>query len=293
MTDGSEAFDLIAVIDWSAAASRGPARPTKDRVWLAWGMPDERPDPIYCRTRNDCLGLLEKLIRAVGGKALIAWDFPFGYPAASGLGGGRATAERLARLIEDGPQDRNNRFDVADALNRGFGSESGPFWGRPASRNVARVPEKKPDFSRFPFPEWRIVERHARAAGFPSIQSVWKLYTTGSVGSQTLMGLAAIHRLNQSLAPDFPALWWPFDTGWADRIDGLVHVECWPSLFELSGSPHGIRDQAQVAVTRDRIMLWQDEGTLRQRLSAPAHLSDADLAAVTAGEGWILGLPGH
>lgn len=293
MTNGTGSFDLIAVVDWSAAASPGPARPKKDRVWLAWKTPDERPDPVYCRTRNDCLDHLEKLIRAARGKALIAWDFPFGYPAASGLGGGRTTAARFARLIEDGPQDHNNRFEVADALNRTFGSDAGPFWGRPASRNVATVPEKKPDFSRFPFPEWRIVESHARAAGFPSIQSVWKLFTTGSVGSQALMGLAAIHRLNQRLAPDFPARWWPFDTGWADRIDGLVHVECWPSLFDISGSPYGIRDQAQVAVTRDRMMLWQDEGTLRQRLSAPAHLSDGDLEAVTAYEGWILGLPGH
>ncbi len=291
MADGNAPFDLVAVVDWSAAASPGPTRPTKDRVWLAWGTAGHRPDPIYCRTRNDCLDHLERLVRQARGRALIAWDFPFGYPVASGLGGGRVIADRLAALIDDGPKDRNNRFEVADRLNRALGSDHGPFWARPASRRVATVPEKKPDFSRFRFPEGRTVEGHARAAGFASIQSVWKLYTTGSVGSQALMGLAAIHRLNARLEPDFPALWWPFETRWSQSLDGLVHVECWPSLFDLSASPYGIRDQAQVAVTRDRIMQWQADGSLRQRLAAPACLSASDLAAVSSAEGWILGLP--
>lgn len=232
-------------------------------------------------------------MRSVDGNAMIAWDFPFGYPSACGLGGGRSIARRLAGLVEDGPQDSNNRFDVADALNRDLGSDAGPFWARPRTRPVATVPEKKPDFSQFPFPEWRIAERHARAAGFPGIQSVWKLYTTGSVGSQALMGLAAIHRLNERLEPASPAFWWPFETAWASRLSGLVHVECWPSLFDLSGSPYPIRDQAQVAVTRDRILQWQAEGTLRQYLSAPEALTAAERDAVMTDEGWILGLSAH
>ncbi len=190
MNGAPTGFDLIAVVDWSAAASPGPVRPTKDRVWLAWGTAEECPPPVYCRTRNDCLDLLEALIRRTGGNALIAWDFPFGYPAASGLGGGRSIATRLSGLIQDGPNDQNNRFSVADGLNRSLGSDAGPFWARPSQVAAARVPERKPDFSRFPFPEWRIVERHTRQLGFPAIQSVWKLYTTGSVGSQALTGLA-------------------------------------------------------------------------------------------------------
>ena len=162
MSMSSTGFDLIAVVDWSAAASPGPVRPKKDRVWLAWGTASERPPPVYCRTRNDCLEHLEALVRRTGGNALVAWDFPFGYPAESGLGGGREIASRLAELIEDGPRDRNNRFAVADGFNRALGSDSGPFWARPASAAAEAVPERKPDFTRFAFPEWRIVERHAR-----------------------------------------------------------------------------------------------------------------------------------
>ncbi|MDF1731605.1 MAG: hypothetical protein P1U49_08885 [Minwuia sp.] len=291
MTEASTGFDLIAVVDWSAAASPGPARPTKDRVWLAWGTVDERPSPVYCRTRNDCLDHLEELVRRTGGNALIAWDFPFGYPAESGLGGGRDMATRLAQLIEDGPRDRNNRFAVANDLNRALGSGCGPFWARPARLAAETVPEKKPDFTRFPFPEWRIVERHTRQLGFSSIQSVWKLYTIGSVGSQALMGLAAIQRLNDRLADHVTARWWPFDTGWSARLDGLVHVECWPSLFDISAAPWPIRDQAQVAVTRDAIMAWQRDGMLASRLSAPDWLTGSDLDKVSRSEGWILGLP--
>lgn len=284
-------FDLIAVVDWSAAASPGPVLPKKDRIWLAWATADSRPDPLYCRTRNDCLDRLECLVRATAGNVLIAWDFPFGYPAESGLGGGRTVASRLAALIQDGPRDRNNRFAVADNLNRSLGSDCGPFWARPSSIRVATVPEKKPDFARFPFPEWRIVERHARNLGFHNIQSVWKLFTTGSVGSQTLMGLAAIERLNTRLADHVAARWWPFETGWSDRLDGLVHVECWPSLFDFSATGWPIRDQAQVAVTRDTIMAWQRDGTLAARLSAPAWLTGSDRKKVMRSEGWILGLP--
>lgn len=291
MNRPSTGFDLIAVVDWSAAASPGPARPTKDRVWLAWGTADERPPPVYCRTRADCLDHLEDLVRQTDGNALIAWDFPFGYPAESGLGGGRDIAARLAELIEDGPRDRNNRFAVADALNRAIGSDAGPFWARPASVAADTVPEKKPDFTRFPFPEWRIVERHTRQLGFPSIQSVWKLYTTGSVGSQALMGLAAIQRLNNRLANHVTDRWWPFETGWSERLDGLVHVECWPSLFDISAAPWPIRDQAQVAVTRDAIMAWQRDGVLASRLAAPDWLTRDDHAKVSRSEGWILGLP--
>jgi len=291
MSEASTGFDLIAVVDWSAAASAGPARPTKDRVWLAWGTASEQPPPIYCRTRNDCLDHLEELVRRTGGNALIAWDFPFGYPAESGLGGGRDIATRLAELIEDGPNDRNNRFAVADGFNRALGSDSGPFWARPASVAADTVPEKKPDFARFAFPEWRIVERHTRQLGFSSIQSVWKLFTTGSVGSQALMGLAAIQRLNDRLADHVTARWWPFETGWSARLDGLVHVECWPSLFDISAAPWPIRDQAQVAVTRDAIMAWQQDGMLASRLSAPDWLTGRDYEKVSRAEGWILGLP--
>ena len=291
MSKASNGFDLIAVVDWSAAASPGPVRPKKDRVWLAWGTARERPPPVYCRTRNDCMEHREGLVRRTGGNALIAWDFPFGYPAESGLGGGRDIATRLAELIEDGPKDRNNRFAVADALNRALGSDAGPFWARPASVAADTVPEKKPDFTRFPFPEWRIVERHARQLGFPSIQSVWKLYTVGSVGSQALMGLAAIQRLNDRLSDHVTARWWPFDTGWSARLEGLVHVECWPSLFDISAAPWPIRDQAQVAVTRDAIMQWQRDGVLASRLAAPDWLTGDDHAKVSRSEGWILGLP--
>lgn len=283
-------FELVVVIDFSAAASPGPPRPHKDRCWAAWASPKGASEPVYFRTRRALLDALAGLVKAHEGPALLAWDFPFGYPAGSGLGGGRATAARFAGLIEDGPDDRNNRFEVADALNRMIGRPPGPFWARPAGRVLETVPERKPSFAGFGFAEWRIVEREVRAAGHASIQSVWKLYTTGSVGSQALMGLAAIHRLNEALGAARRTLFWPFETGWNDDLAGVVHVECWPSLFDHAAQPFAIRDARQVAATRDA--LWAANGgpELRRMLGAP-RLAPHELAAVSHEEGWILGFP--
>lgn len=287
MTD----FDLIAVVDFSAAAAPGPKRPTKDRCWAALSVRGRRHDPGYFRTRRDLLQALASAIGEVSGPALIAWDFPFGYPAGSGLGGGRRAAEMLFELVEDGPHDANNRFEVADRLNRRIGSLPGPFWGRPRTVAAETVGEKRPPFDHHPFAEWRIVERRVREAGYPSIQSVWKLYTTGSVGSQALMGLASIERLNRSLDPPRRTLYWPFETGWADDLDGLVHVECWPTLFPFADQPFPVRDARQVAATRDGLLAADREGRLAAMLAAPPDLTPVERRTVMDGEGWILGCP--
>jgi molybdopterin molybdotransferase len=58
-------------------------------------------------------------------------------------------------------------------------------------------------------PEFRAVERLVRRTRRLAIQSAWKLYTTGSVGSQTLLGLPAVHRLLGALGDR--ARLWPFE----------------------------------------------------------------------------------
>lgn len=285
------AFDLIAVVDFSAAASPGPKRPSKDRCWAAFAVRGRCCDPVYFRTRHDLANALRDLIAEAGGPAMIAWDFPFGYPAGSGLGGGRQAAEMLYDMVEDAPNDANNRFAVADRLNRRIGHLPGPFWGRPGTQAAETVGEKRPPFDHQPFAEWRLVERQVREAGYPNIQSVWKLAYAGSVGSQALMGLALIERLNHSLDPPRRALYWPFETGWNADLDGVVHVECWPSLFPFEDQPHEVRDARQVAATRDGLLAADREGRLVGLLGPPAHLDARERAIVMDGEGWILGFP--
>jgi len=80
-----------------------------------------------------------KLTLHMGGRVLIGFDFPYGYPsgfaAALGLKGSgppwRATWNELASLISDGDDSRNNRFKVASHLNLRCGPGPGPFWGAP------------------------------------------------------------------------------------------------------------------------------------------------------------------
>ena len=70
---------------------------------------------------------------------LVGFDFPLGYPAGFaarlGLSGPpwRAVWDEIAGLITDDERNRNNRFDVADALNRRVSGGGFPFWGCPAA----------------------------------------------------------------------------------------------------------------------------------------------------------------
>jgi len=246
--------------------------------------------PRYFRTRLDLMDALLDLVRGTVGPVLIAWDFPFGYPIGSELGGGRTVAAKLAGLIDDHVDGGNNRFDVAADLNRAFGDAPGPFWGCPRSQAGDDLSEKKQDFSPFPFNEWRVVERAARQAGHHHLQSVWKLFTTGSVGGQALIGLALIERLNHALADDpRPRRWWPFDTGWDRQIDGIVHAECWPSLFPFSHIDHPIRDAQQVAATAERLWTANCDAGIGALLSCPDWLTGPQRHAAETEEGWILG----
>ncbi|MEC9346118.1 MAG: hypothetical protein VYB54_07820 [Pseudomonadota bacterium] len=286
------AFSRIVVVDFSAAATRGPQKPHKDRCWLAWGDDGgQHGAPEYFRTRALLSARLLELVTDTGGPVLLAWDFPFGYPLASGLGGGRRIAARLAGLVRDEPDDSNNRFEVAALLNRELGQPPGPFWARPRGLAILEVPERKPDFGERPFPEWRIVEHRVRGAGHSSIQSVWKLFTTGSVGSQALMGLALIERLNRRLGPGITTRYWPFETDWNGALDGVVHAECWPTLFDHRSQPYDVKDACQVAATCDGLLAADAAGRLVAMLGPPPDLSGPELQAVSREEGWILGFP--
>lgn len=281
-------FRKIIIVDFSAAASPGPKKPKADQLWLAHVIPGEEPAPAeYFRTRHDLESRLDALIAATPGPMMIGWDFPFGYPAGSGLGGGQQAAATLADMITDAPDNRNNRFDVASEINRQWPEGPGPFWARPAHLPLPDLPPRRPDQSVFPFAPWRIVEQQIKASGRHSIQSVWKLYTTGSVGSQALMGLPLIHRLLQKHGGRV----WPFDTGWDRHLDGILHVECWPSMIDFSAEDHPIKDARQVLATARAMARSDLENRLADWLGAPDGLTDAELKAVADEEGWVAGVP--
>ncbi len=251
---------LVVMADWSAAATPRPKRPSPDACWLAYGWHGrrDRPPPEYFRTRRDIEARIRALLAEHRGPALVGLDFSLGYPLDEEgrplMPTGRALARMMTRTLRDAADGANNRFDVAADLNRQLARRlggPGPFWGCPPRAARPALGPKKPAS---PAPEWRAVERRLRGAGLRP-HSVWKLYTTGSVGSQTLLGLAAVGRWldDPDLGPRIRL--WPFDDGFRRprSARGVVIAEVWPSLLPLSFAAGGpeIKDAQQVAALRD------------------------------------------
>jgi hypothetical protein len=282
-------FDLIAIVDWSAAASIGPARSSPDRCWIGWGSPQSRPEPTYFRTRPAAIAFLRELLLQTAGPALVGWDFPHGFPRGS-LGGGRAAAARLAALVQDARDGINNRFEVAARLNQELGRPPGPFWGCPPNCAGSALSDRRSGFEGRGFYEWRLTDHLLRQRG-TGIQSVWKLYTRGSVGSQTLLGLPAICNLLIDPALAGRSRLWPFETRWDTDLAGIIHAEIWPSLSDHANHPHPIKDARQVAATRDWALDLDAQGRLKGCFARPTGMAPADAEACLVEEGWILNAP--
>lgn len=238
----------------------------------------------YHRTRSAAEAALVTDLdsEALAGRRVLAgFDFPFGYPQgfAERLTG-RNTARSIWTWLEAhlvvGPDNRSNRFELAAVINARFGG-GGPFWGRPAGLNLPALPARKlVDYTGLGLPERRQIETQ-----IPRAQPVWKLYTTGSVGSQALTGLPMIARLARRAG----CAVWPFD-----KTDApLVLAEVYPSLLarDVAQAVAGgaIKDAAQVRLLAQALWYLSAMGTLRPLL-------DAAPAAAQAEEGWILGA-GH
>lgn len=281
-------FDRVLVLDWSAASKPTPTRPSPDAIWLGEATAVAPATARYCRTRAEAAALLHESVAAAlaaGERLLIGADFPFGYPAgfAAALTG-RAEAlalwDLLAIHVEDAPDNANNRFALAATLNARFPG-TGPFWGRPAALDLPALPERGSARAGHGLPERRLVETRV-----PSAQPCWKLYTTGSVGSQALLGIPVLARLRAAFPGAVAA--WPFE----DVAAPVVLAEVYPSLLDgavraaLDADPGEIKDAAQVKLLAGALARLSAAGALGAML-AP------DVPTPTlVEEGWILGI-GH
>ena len=271
-------FEIIAAVDWSAKSHPSPVRETADSIWIAWKRVGCEPEPKYFRTRSDAVAHLENLLDETDGPSLLAFDFPFGYPFGSGMGAKRDLYAEIARRIKDGDDNSNNRFEVAAKLNAELNAgRPGPFWCCPPKHETPTLTAK--DARRGgPFPERRLADERLAGRG---IQTCWKLYTRGAVGSQMLLGLPVLHRLVQR--PDVRL--WPFETGWDRDLGGTVLAEMWPTLFDVAYDVHPIKDACQVLAA----VRWMDS-RVPGALARPASIGQDEEVRVMAGEGWILGL---
>ncbi|SIS58780.1 molybdopterin molybdotransferase [Roseivivax lentus] len=272
-------FDRIVVVDWSARSKPSPARPARDAIWIA----EARGGEIAChylRTRAEAETWLADAFGqalAAGERMLAGFDFPFGYPrgfarAVTGQDDPLALWAALDERIEDGPDNANNRFAVARALN-GLFPGVGPFWGCPRAETTPDLPERGTDRRDHGLPEKRGAE-----AAVARAQPCWKLFTTGSVGSQALLGLPVLHRLRQRFGADLSVA--PFEA----PETPIVLAELFPSLIAKTvaaeAEPGEINDRTQVRV-------------LARALSRlPDPTLDDWLREGDPEEGWILGL-GH
>ena len=270
-------FDTVIVVDWSAANVPSPARPSPDANWM--GVARGGPcDTSYHRTRADAEAALVGVLDAeadAGRRVLAGFDFPLGYPAGfaaqlTGTPSARAVWDWLQDNLITGPDNRSNRFALAAGINTRFGG-AGPFWGRPATLHLPSLPARKlVDYAALGLAEKRAVE-----ATVPRAQPVWKLYTTGSVGSQALTGLPMIARLARRAG----CAVWPFD----GASGALVLAEVYPSLLAQDVAAcmavGDIKDAAQVRLLSQSLWALSARGGLAELLDVPAHPE----------EGWILG----
>jgi molybdopterin-guanine dinucleotide biosynthesis adapter protein len=272
-------FDTVIIVDWSAANVPSPVRPSADAIWVGLAR-DGVEETSYHRTRTAAEAAIMALLDAevaAGRRVLLGCDFPMGYPAGfagrlTGFRDAPAVWEWLAAQIEDAPDNRNNRFDVAARINARMGG-GGPFWGCPAAQKSGMLPATKAvNYELLELPERRAVEKKV-----PKAQPVWKLYTTGSVGSQTLMGLPMIHRLAQRA----DVAVWPF----MPHDAPVVVAEIYPSLLAaaVTHDEDKIKDRAQVRLLAKSLWRLAQKGRLKPLFDVPD---------VAREEGWILGA-GH
>jgi hypothetical protein len=289
-------FDAYLMVDWSAAAS-----PTfgKDSIWWALLQRDgdrtemtRRENP---RTRDAATTEIADLLATLmenGARVLVGFDFPFGYPTGTasrlnmpGLPW-RHMWQELADLLNDAPNNENNRIDVAEGLNERLSGEAFPFWGnvreetRPYLVRRERRPHGQSDLT-----EWRLCDHRARTTS-----SVWQLAGAGSVGSQVLTGIPRVLQLRTDPRLATISHIWPFETGLAhDPRPRIIFSEVYPSLIDPEPEPNMVKDARQVRTIAAYFAALDDTGDLEPLFEGDPALSPAERKSVVAEESWILG----
>ena len=271
-------FDRVLVVDWSANAT---PKLGADSIWIGSAGAGAVP-PQNIPTRRACMDVLRTEIAAAcaaGQRMLVAFDIGFGFPrgfAAHLTGRAEALAvwDWLAERIKDDARNANNRFEVAAQINRLFPG-TGPFWGRPNGRDLPDLPAKGTAREGYGLAELRDTEALCSGA-----HPMWKLYTTGSVGSQSLLGQAHLAALRAEFGDALSV--WPMER----REAPVVLVETYLSLIDpavkQAQAGHVCKDAAQVDLLA-RAFAKADMAQLMDVSAAPETLRE---------EGWILGA-GH
>lgn len=267
-------FDRILVVDWSANST--PKRGA-DSIWIGHAGVQGGP-PQNFATRAETMAYLREQIHAAlaaNQRMLVSFDIGFGFPKGfakrlTGRAEALAVWDWLAARIEDDAKNRNNRFDIAAEINRGFPG-LGPFWGRPDSLDLPDLPAKGRQRHGHGLDELRATE--ALCAG---AHPMWKLYTTGSVGSQSLLGQARLAHLRAEFGDRLAV--WPMQ----DHAAPIILAETYLSLIDNAvreAQGYACKDAAQVD-----LLARAFQGANLKTMMHPNATRDT-----LRDEGWILG----
>ncbi len=297
-------FDSYVMVDWSAASK--PATGA-DSIWIGALTPDSRLKLAFKAsnppTRAKALAELEELLNRClkrGDRVLLGVDFPTGFPKGTAealkLKGEpwRAIRDFLLKEMKDKPDNSNNRFALAARMNRLISNGPFPFWGCSKKDELTTLSVKKSrEHGPGDIPEFRIVEEAAAEAKKARPQPVWKIAYAGAIGGQTLTGIPAIERLREK----FPGLkLWPFEIPLAKLEDAalegvrIVVAEVLPTLHAPRPEATEIRDEAQVRSACEALAERDASGKLAAMFAGEQKLTEAQRTAITAEEGWILGI---
>lgn len=271
-------FDLILILDWSAA---GSPRRGADSIWLGSDR-CAASNPATRRRAWKQLGCALSRAGKQGLRVLVGADFAFGQPAGlaaaiTGRPDALALWDHLAALHQDDDRNRSNYRDLAAEMNRQLGQPV--FWGNGRKAQIPDLPRLRPP-PHPDLPAHRVTETAPPGGARP--KSPFQLAGAGCVGAQSLTGIPWLNRLRQRPGRAV----WPFQP-W-DQAQ-VVLVEVYPSMIapELraaQGFP--CRDAAQVTVLAQALRYLDDRDRLVPMLAPDPRIRDLKA------EGQILGF-GH
>lgn len=291
-------FNAYVIADWSANAK---PKTGADSIWIGVLKRDVRFQFVFesfnpaTRTEAETrlAAILDDLKRR-GERTLLGFDFPLGFPR--GTGAALALKDEswaglwafLASNVVDKADNTNNRFAVANKMNRLMTNEARPFWGSPPKDVQTWLQSTKPEHGADVPP----VLRHAEVAAKGS-KSIWQIFGNGTVGSQALVGIPAVGRMKSARGEGFKV--WPFETGFKALTEAdlagvdVVAAEVYPSLIKPEPLPGEIKDQSQVRTLCQHFAKLDEAGKLAAAFG-PAKDFPADAVVdVQHEEGWVLG----
>lgn len=296
-------FNAYVMVDWSAAAA---PKQGKDSIWIGVIKRDIRFrnsfEAVNPPTREAAMTALRDILADLGRrneKALIGFDFNLGFPAGTAallkLPDWQGMWDFLAANVVDKPNNVNNRFAVANKMNRLMTGEAKPFWGCPANDAQTWLSSTKPTGSLEGLPaQFRAADVATQGRGKAGAKPVWQIFGNGTVGSQTIVGIARARQLRNELGDK--AKVWPFETGWrplsAEDVAPLavVMAEVYPALVELKPEPGEVPDRAQVRALCEHFAKLDETGKLAAAFGPQTAASMETAAQVETEEGWILGV---